>query len=125
MPENVYLQSHGHIHTDQAKLTKGVVVELPYPTDDTRLMTRAACEAMGQLFRLGYRYTKAEVLLMDLCQRGEYADDLFAASQPAASERVMSVLDAINGKWERGTLRTASASFAPDYGMRRELMSRR
>lgn len=36
---------------------------------------------------------------MDLCQRGEYTDDLFADIQPDASERVMGVLDAINAKW--------------------------
>lgn len=113
----------GMFNPEEAKYAKGVVVDLPYPTDDTRLMTKAACDALGHLYREGYRYSKAEVLLLDLCQRGEYTDDLFAAVQPPASEKLMSVLDAINGRWGKGTMRTASVPLVPDWGMRRELMS--
>ena len=60
---------------------------------------------------------------MDLRQPGEFTDDLFSIIQPATSERVMSVLDKINGRWGRGTLRAASVPTNPDWAMRRELMS--
>lgn len=52
-------------------------------------MTEAAADAPGHVFREGFRYSNAEVLLLGLCQIGEYADDLFAASQPVATEKVM------------------------------------
>ena len=42
---------------------------------------------------------------LDLRQSGEFSDDLFAVNQPAESSRVMAVLDEINGRWGRGTLR--------------------
>lgn len=35
----------------------------------------------------------------------------------------MSVLDSINERWGRGTLRLASVPANPDWGMRREMMS--
>ena len=35
----------------------------------------------------------------------------------------MAVLDEINGRWGRGTLRAASVPDKPDWGMRREMMS--
>ena len=60
---------------------------------------------------------------MGLCQRGEYTDDLFAAAQPAEATRVMAVLDEINSRWGKGTLRAASVPSKPDWGMRREMMS--
>ncbi|MNC65232.1 DNA polymerase V subunit UmuC [compost metagenome] len=63
------------------------------------------------------------MLLLDLRRRGEYTPDLFAAEQSAAAERVMGVMDAINARWGRGTLHPASVPTAPDWGMRRELMS--
>jgi DNA polymerase V len=63
------------------------------------------------------------VLLMDLRQPGECTDDLFAEVQPAISNKLMSVLDEINGRWGRGTLRTASVPANPDWVMRWELMS--
>ncbi|BCJ07118.1 DNA polymerase V subunit UmuC [Pseudomonas sp. RtIB026] len=114
----------GMFNPDEAKYAKGALVELPYPTNDTLLLTRAATEAAGQVYRSGFRYSKAEVLLMDLRQPGEFSDDLFAVTQPAACDRLMSMLDEINGKYGRGTMRTASVPGTPDWGMRREMMSR-
>jgi len=35
----------------------------------------------------------------------------------------MGVLDAINAKWGRNTLRPGRVTTAPDWGMRREMMS--
>ncbi|MCU7237173.1 translesion error-prone DNA polymerase V subunit UmuC [Pseudomonas peradeniyensis] len=114
----------GMFNPDEAKYAKGALVELPYPTNDTLLLTRAATEAAGQVYRSGFRYSKAEVLLMDLRQPGEFSDDLFAVTQPMACDRLMSMLDEINGKYGRGTMRTASVPDTPDWGMRREMMSR-
>lgn len=76
-----------------------------------------------RVYREGYRYSKAEVLLLDLSQRNEITGDLFAVAQPVASERLMGVLDAVNGRWGRGTMRLASVPVDPSWGMRREMMS--
>lgn len=113
----------GMFNPEEAKYANGVVVDLPYPTDDVRLLTKMAVDALDQLFRPGFKYSKAEVMLLNLCQRGEYTDDLFAAYQPAEASKVMAVLDQINGRWGRGTLRTAGVPTNPDWGMRREMMS--
>lgn len=68
-------------------------MELPYPANDTLLLTRAATDAVEWIFDAGYRYSKAGVLLLDLRQPGEFIDDLLATSQLAASDRVVSILD--------------------------------
>ncbi|AQX58225.1 MULTISPECIES: translesion error-prone DNA polymerase V subunit UmuC [Pseudomonas syringae group] len=113
----------GMFNPDEAKYANGALVELPYPTNDVRLMTKAATEAVSRLFRPGFKYSKAEVLLLDLRQPGEFTDDLFAACQPAAAEKVMGVLDEINSRWGRGTLRAGSVPADPQWAMRRDLMS--
>ncbi|MFK3794699.1 translesion error-prone DNA polymerase V subunit UmuC [Pseudomonas sp. NPDC088444] len=113
----------GMFNPEEAKYANGALVELPYPTNDVRLMTKAATEAVNRLFRPGFKYSKAEVLLMDLRQPGEFTDDLFAQAQPVAAGKVMGVLDEINGRWGRGTLRAASVPANPEWAMRRELMS--
>ncbi|WP_274521406.1 Y-family DNA polymerase [Pseudomonas savastanoi] len=113
----------GMFNPDEAKYANGALVQLPYPTNDVRVMTQYATEAVSRIFRPGFRYSKAEVLLMDICQPGEFTDDLFMTNQPASSDRLMAALDMINGKWGRGTLRTGSVPATPDWGMRRELMS--
>ncbi|MNQ80845.1 DNA polymerase V subunit UmuC [compost metagenome] len=113
----------GMFNPEEAKYANGVLVELPYPTDDVRLMTKAAVDAVDRVFRPGFKYSKAEVLLVNLCQKGEYTEDLFSVSQPEATEKVMGVLDSINERWGRGTLRLASVPTNPDWGMRREMIS--
>ncbi|MEE4179021.1 MULTISPECIES: translesion error-prone DNA polymerase V subunit UmuC [Pseudomonas syringae group] len=113
----------GMFNPDEAKYANGALVELPYPTNDVRLMTKAATEAVSRLFRPGFKYSKAEVLLLDLRQPGEFTDDLFAACQPAAAEKVMGVLDEVNSRWGRGTLRAGSVPADPQWAMRRDLMS--
>jgi DNA polymerase V len=113
----------GMFNPEEAKYANGVVVDLPYPTDDVRLLTKAAVDALDRLFRPGFNYSKAEVMLLNLCQPGEYTDDLFATYQPTEATKVMAVLDEINGRWGRGTLRSASVPVKPDWGMRREMMS--
>jgi len=115
----------GMFNPDEAKYAKGVVVTLPYPTDDVRLLTKAAVDALEHVFQPGYKYSKAEVLLLDLRQPGEFSDDLFAVNQPEKATRVMAVLDEINGRWGRGTLRVGSVPGQPDWGMRRDMMSQR
>lgn len=52
-------------------------------------MTKAAIEAVNQLFRPGFKYHKAKVLLRDLRQSGEFTDDLFAEGQPVAAQKEM------------------------------------
>lgn len=88
-----------------------------------RLLTKAATDAINRLFRSGFKYSKAEVLLLDLRRPGEFTDDLFAESQPQAAEKVMEVLDEINQRWGGGTLRTGGVPSATDWGMRREMIS--
>lgn len=115
----------GMFNPNEAKFAKGVVCELPYPTDDTRLIIKAASQGLDAIYRTGYAYAKAEILLMDLRQRGEYTGDLFSLEQPETAGRVMGVLDEINNRWGRGTLRPARVPIEPGWGMRRELLSPR
>lgn len=113
----------GMFNPDEAHHAQSALVELPYPTCDTLLMTRLATDAVGRIFRPGFRYSKAEVLLMDLRQPGEFSEDLFALKQSVACDRLMQVMDDINERWGRGTMRAASVPATPDWGMRREMMS--
>lgn len=113
----------GMFNPNEGKYAQGITCQLAYPTDDTRLLIQAAAEGLERIYLAGYSYSKAEILLMNLCQRGEYTPDLFAPGQDISSERVMGVLDQINAKWGRGTLRPAAVPATPEWGMRRELLS--
>lgn len=113
----------GMFNPNELQFAKGAMIELPYPTNDTLLLTRVATEAVERIYQAGYRYSKAEVLLLDLRQPGEFTHDLFTMSQSAACDRLMSVLDEINNRYGRGMVRAASVPSSPAWGMRRGMMS--
>lgn len=113
----------GMFNPTEAQYANGVVVDLPYPTDDVRVLTQAVTDAVEGVFRPGFKYSKAEVMLLNLCQPGEYTGDLFNSPQSAGSSKLMSVLDQINNRWGRGTLRVASVPASPEWAMQRNLIS--
>jgi len=62
-------------------------------------------------------------MLVNLCQAGEFTEDLFATTQSAEATNLMTVLDKITERWGRGTLRSAGVPINPDRAMPREMMS--
>lgn len=113
----------GMFNPQETKFATGIVCELPYPSNDTRLITHYAQAGLEQIYRQGYSYSKAEILLLDLRQGDEFTQDMFADRQSAASDQVMNVLDDINRRWGRGTLRPARVPVAADWKMRRDMKS--
>lgn len=94
-----------------------------YPTDDVRQLTKHAHRALEAIYRPGYAYSKAEVLLMDLRQRGEFTQDLFTPCQPTRSDALMDVVDRVNRRWGHDCLRSAAVPAAPEWGMKRAFLS--
>jgi DNA polymerase V len=110
-------------HGDGPKYANAATCIPAFPTDDVRQLTKYALQAAAEIFRPGFAYSKAEVLLMDLRKRGEYTQDLFSPSQPERSDALMATMDKINRQWGHDCLRTAAVPLTPDWGMRRALLS--
>ena len=101
---------------------------LPQATDDTRLLTAAALRLVDRLYRPGFAYRKAGVLLSELRPRHPPQADLFAAQAPSpGNARLMQTLDRVNARWGRGTLRLAAEGTAQTqtWQMKRERLSPR
>lgn len=107
------------------RYANAVTLALPAPTDDTREILALAQQGLTQIYRPGYPYSKCSILLMDLSQRGELTPDLFAPAPRRGAERLMAVIDQINRKEGRGTVRVGSVPAAPAWAMRREMLSQR
>jgi DNA polymerase V len=63
----------------------------------------------------GFRYKKAGVVLLDLAPVGAVTGDLFAATRVEVTERrerLMAVMDGINTRWGRGTVRYLAEGLA-------------
>ena len=108
---------------DHPQYQRGLTVPLPEPADDTRLLVRAALMGLRRLFKPGYAYQKAGVMLLDL------SDTVYAQGALFETDRgkpaLMRVMDRVNAHWGRGTLRLAAEGVPASNGwrMRRGMLS--
>lgn len=97
--------------------------QLPGATDDTRVLLQVALPLLRLLYRPGFKYSKCTVLLLDLQARQDATFPLFDQHEAVRSEQAMALLDAVNGRFGRGSLRPARVPADPQWAMRREMLS--
>lgn len=117
--------STGTFTEGDARYSRSASVPLPYPSADSRDIVEAAQAGLRAIYVSGPAYAKAGVILMDFVGDGHFTDDLFAPAPRPNSHRVMSVMDEINRRQGRNTLRLARTLSETGWSMKRERMSKR
>lgn len=103
---------------DSAKYANSMTIALPSPTDDTIQLTSTALWILKRIYKHGYEYQKAGVMLTDICPANAQQTDLFGFTSLKESSKLMAVMDAINSKMGKSTLRIASQGFNAPWKMR-------
>jgi DNA polymerase V len=101
-----------------------IVIPLPNASADTRLLVRAALFGLKRIFRPGFAYKKAGVMLMGIGEAQVAQGSLLPEhGADAQSKRLMQTMDALNARYGRNTVSVFSASNPKPWAMRRERMS--
>jgi DNA polymerase V len=89
----------GGFNQSEPSYSNSAVTRLNPPTSDTRVISRHAIRLLGSIWREGYRYAKAGIVLQDFTEEGVMQADLFTQLLPDyKSDAVMRLMDAINAK---------------------------
>jgi DNA polymerase V len=115
----VHVRTARHDEEAALRCDDGVSLPLPVPTADTTTFIRLAHEGLDRVFRPGYPYAKAGVMLYGLEPADTRQGSLLAlvdgtAERDAARERLMAVADRVNARHGRGTLRHAAEGLAKE-----------
>lgn len=104
-----------------------ISIEFPVPTDSTPELLRSALTGTEKVFRKGYRYHKAGVMLTGLMPRGQTQTDLWEQGEPdrGRKERLMRALDAVNARMGAGTVAFAAEGIHKVWRMKSERRSKR
>ena len=107
--------------------SRSASVRLVNSTQDSRLIVQKTLVQLRSIYRAGYDYAKAGVMLSELVEEAGLQDDLFESatnghSDSGKSERLMAVIDEINLK-SRATLFMARAAGPAAHAMRRGHLS--
>ena len=99
-------------------------IPLPSQTASTIFLTRAALWGLRRIYRQGYKYQRAGVMLAELVSADSRQNDLFSTiSTGTKSGRLMEVIDQVNDRMGAGTIRLASEGIKQSWSMRRESKS--
>ena len=121
---SVYIHT-GKYCTGTSRYSPAILIPLTYPTADTRRLGAAALHGLERIYRAGYRYKKAGVMLMGLQPAAETQVDLFAGSEKSRAARLMTAMDAINKTYGMNTATFAGAGIKQPWRMQSMRRSQR
>jgi DNA polymerase V len=107
------------LHTNQfskkdPQYSNAATVRLAWGTDDTGVLIRCALRILERIFRPGFRYHKAGVMLMELGSGETVQESLF--KEPATRRpELMHAIDSLNRKIGRGAVRYGAEGFGSTW----------
>lgn len=113
---NRFRQQDAQYHASQS-------AALSFPSADTLQFNQLAMTLLNQLYKSGYLYKKAGVMLAGIESSTTLQADLFAPKASVEREKLMQVIDSLNSKYGRGTVQLATAQMSSDWRMSRENLS--
>ncbi len=117
----VFLGTHPFL-PDEPQYHPMSSASMPYPALDGFSISRVALKILDAIYRPGYRYKKAGVMLLDLAPAGKQQGSLF--KQPHSKHvRLSHLVDDLNDQMGRGTIQMAGAGTKIGWSMKRERMS--
>jgi DNA polymerase V len=104
----------------EPRYANSMTVPLPSASDDTMQLVRVALWALKRIYKPGYRYQKAMVMLSEIVSAENVQTDLFsqAAAMPAKSTKLMAAMDQVNQRMGKQSLVLASQGFSQPWKMK-------
>ncbi len=117
----VFLHTNGH-RQDLPQYSKNILVKLPFPTNSAIELSRFALEALGKIFKTGYHYKKAGVIVMDLTPDKNEQVRLFE-NRNQKHIPLMAAMDKLNARYGQQKLRLAKQASGRIWRMKQEQLS--
>ncbi len=117
----VFLQTN-RFRKDLPQYMPSLAVALPFPTNDSLEVNRWAAYLCERMFKPGYQYKKAGIMLSEISPLTQQQRDLLEEGMPG-NGRLMQALDALNQRFGRGTVKVSTQGAYKDWQMRQERKS--
>jgi DNA polymerase V len=122
---HVFVQTN-RFRSDLPQYFQHMQFKLIRPSDDLILITKIAKHCLKKIFRAGYQYKKVGVCLLQLLPKNPRQLDLFNELPEEVfnkKNQLMQVIDAINARYGRDTIRLAAQGYNHPWAMRAALKS--
>jgi DNA polymerase V len=121
---SIMVFAHTSPFRDTPQYSRSITVPISTATGDTLALTGAAMSGLSAIYKLGYAYAKAGVMLSELVDKDRVPADLFSDTEAKGkSASLMAALDKVNARFGRGALTTGSAAAGGIWRMRQDRRS--
>lgn len=110
--------------SDEKCYSNSFTIPFNTATSSTQVIIETALKALGKLYIEGYRYKKTGVILTDLTNEKLVQEDLFDFSVKKPNDKLSAVMDDINKKYGKGSIRYAIEGKNHEWEARREHLSK-
>lgn len=118
----VFLQTNPFA-TNQAQYFNQSVMQLSVPTNDTAEIINVALTGLRSIFKSGYLYKKAGVIISEVIPERPLQADLFDTRDREKYNRVMMVMDSLNASYGRQKVKIAAQGFDRKWKLKNEKLS--
>jgi DNA polymerase V len=117
----VFLLTNRH-REDQPQYSPSITVPLPYGTNDSLEVSRWVDHLVGKIFKPGYKYKKAGIMLSEITPVSQRQGDLLEPTT-TSNARLMTALDGLNKRYGRGTVKVSTQGAYKQWQMKQERKS--
>lgn len=119
----IYLRTNKHnVKHDQHY--PSITVKVPFAANSTLELTRVCVQGLRAIWQPGFNYLKTGVRATGIIPAGEVQFNLFSTHNSSREQKLASVMDELNSRYGRGTLKTASEGFERKWVMKQEYLSK-
>ena len=106
----------------QEQYSRSINVSIPYPTNSDIEIAKYAQKGLNLIFKQGYHYKKAGVIVGGISPEHEKQFNLFE-DEPVKHREIMRTMDQLNSKYGTQKLKLASQALDKTWKMRQEHLS--
>jgi len=108
---------------DLAQYSQNIVITLPVATNSTQELLHYVLDGLKKIYRPKYLYKKAGVMLMDIASEDAVMGSLFDKVDRKKHQRLMTVLDSVNDRYGRNTLKFGCMGNGEAWKIKQERLS--
>lgn len=118
----VFLHTNQH-RPDLPQYARHIVIELPQATSDTGEILRHAKAGLKAIYRDGYQYKKAGIIITGIVPANCVQGNLFYHKDPDKATKALAAVDRLNNRMGRDTVRLAAQGYERRWKLRQEKVS--
>ncbi|MEM8723828.1 MAG: DUF4113 domain-containing protein [Cyanobacteria bacterium P01_G01_bin.39] len=106
--------------------SNSITLPLPVATNRTPELINAALRGLELIYRDGYEYKKAGLIMQGLCPENQMQGNVFLQTyEPSKHQRLMETIDRLNGRFGKNTVFWAVGGVNRSWNTKRDNVSAR